>query len=138
MEGVGESQTTWKNMLAAFRSQLTQIDKLMSDTNACSENLKDPRHEMDAKEARKLVGPIQRKLGLVNNYVDSLHAILPLAAVTEDVWTEPQQGTKISEHSWTILRSGKLSIQRRNQSQRRQGLCLVGAQVAPEQRSSRV
>ena len=84
MEGVGESQTTWKNTLAAFKRQFTQIDKLMADAKACSENLKDPRHEMDAKEARKLVGPIQHKLGLITKYVDSLHAILPLAAVTED------------------------------------------------------
>ena len=67
MEGVGESQTTWKNTLAAFRRQFTQIDKLMSDAKACSENLADPRHEMDAKEVRKLVGPIQLKLGLVKN-----------------------------------------------------------------------
>ena len=84
MEGVGESQTIWKNTLAAFRRQFTQIDKLMSDAKACAENLKDPTHGMNAKEARKLVGPLQRKLELVNNYVDSLHAILPLAAVTED------------------------------------------------------
>ncbi len=84
MEGVGESQTTWKNTLAAFRRQFTQIDKLMSDAKACAENLADPRHGMNAKEARKLVGPLQRKLELVNNYVDSLHSILPLAAVTED------------------------------------------------------
>ena len=73
MEGVGESQTTWKNTLAAFKRQFTQIDKLMADAKACSKNLKDPKHEMDAKEVRKLVEPIQRKLGLVNNYVDSLH-----------------------------------------------------------------
>ena len=56
----------------------------MADAKACSENLKDPRHEMDAKQARRLVEPIQHKLGLVKNYVDSLHGILPLAAVTED------------------------------------------------------
>ena len=31
LEGVGESQTTWKNTLAAFKRQFTQIDKLMSD-----------------------------------------------------------------------------------------------------------
>ena len=84
IECVGDNQTTWKNTLAAFKRQFTQIDKLMSDAKACSENLADPRHGMNAKEARKLVGPIQRKLGLVNNYVDSLHAILLLAAVTED------------------------------------------------------
>merc|ERR1711867_198903 len=73
-----------KNKVAAFKRQFTLIDKLMADAKACSENLKDPRHAMDAKEARKLVGPIQHKLGLITKYVDSLHAILPLAAVTED------------------------------------------------------
>ena len=83
-DSVGDNQTTWKNTLAAFKRQLTQIDKLMADAKACSENLKDPRHEMDAKEARKLVGPIQHKLGLITKYIDSLHAMLPLAAVTED------------------------------------------------------
>ena len=83
-DSVGDNQTTWKNTLAAFKRQFTLFDRLMADAKACSENLKDPRHEMDAKEARKLVGPIQHKLGLITKYVDSLHAILPLAAVTED------------------------------------------------------
>ena len=84
MEGVSENQTIWKNTLAAFRRQFTQIDRLMSEAKACAENLADPRHGMTGKEVRKLVGPLQRKLELVNNYVNSLHSIFPLAAVTED------------------------------------------------------
>merc|ERR1712089_43062 len=84
MDEVTENQTKWKNTLAAFRRQFTQINKLMADAKVCSENLKDPRHEMDAKQARRLVEPIQHKLGLVKNYVDSLHGILPLASVTDD------------------------------------------------------
>ena len=83
-DSVGDNQTTWKNTLAAFKRQFTQIDKLMANAKACSKNLKDPRHEMESKEARKLVGPIQHRLGLITKYVDSLHAILPLVAVTED------------------------------------------------------
>ena len=83
-DSVGDNQTTWKNTLAAFKRQFTLIDRLMADAKACSEKLKDTRDAMDAKEARKLVGPIQHKLGLITKYVDSLHDILPRAAVTED------------------------------------------------------
>ena len=83
MEGVGENQTIWKNTIAAFRRQFTQIDKLFVEAKSCATDLADPRHGMTGKEARKLVGPLQRKLELVNNYINSLHSILPLAAVTE-------------------------------------------------------
>ena len=83
MAGVGENQTIWKNTLAAFRRQFTQIDRLMSEAKACVVNLANPRHGMTGKEARKLVGPLQRKLELVNNYINSLHSILPRMTVTE-------------------------------------------------------
>ena len=83
-----ENQTKWKNTLAVFRRQFTQITKLIADAKVCSDNLKDPRHEMDAKQARRHVEPIQHKLGLVKNYVDSLHGVLPLVSVDDEtsIW----------------------------------------------------
>ena len=81
---MSENQTKWKNTLAAFRRQFTQITKLIADAKVCSDNLKDPRHEMDAKQARRHVEPIQHKLGLVKNYVDSLHGVLPLVSVDDE------------------------------------------------------
>ena len=78
------NQSIWKNTLAAFRNQFTRLDKLLSDAKLCADNLADPASDMDAKEARKLVEPLKRKLELVNNYVTSLHSILPLAAADDD------------------------------------------------------
>ena len=84
---VGENQTVWKNTMAAFKNQFTRIDKLFVEAKLCATNLADPAHSMNGKEARKLVEPLQRKLELVNNYINSLHTVLPLAAVTEDEGT---------------------------------------------------
>ena len=56
-----ENQTKWKNTLAAFRRQFTQITKLIADAKVCSDNLKDPRHEMDAKQARRHVEARRQK-----------------------------------------------------------------------------
>ena len=83
-DSVAENQSTWKNTLTAFKRQFTIIDRLMADAKACSIKLKDPNNRTDAKQARILVGPIQHKLGLITKYVDSLHDILPKAAVTAD------------------------------------------------------
>ena len=84
MSGVDENQTIWKNTVSAFKRQFTQLDKLIADAKQTAKDLADPSHKMNGKEAKKLVEPLQRKLGLVNNYIDHLHKILPLAAVTED------------------------------------------------------
>ena len=81
---VDANQTIWKNTLAAFRNQFTWMDKLFVEAKLCMDNLADPAHSMNAKEAKKLVEPLKRKLELVNNYINSLHSVLPLAAVTED------------------------------------------------------
>ena len=70
--------------MAAFKNQFTRIDKLFVEAKLCATNLADPAHSMNGKEARKLVEPLQRKLELVNNYINSLHTVLPLAAVTEN------------------------------------------------------
>ena len=81
---VDENQTIWKNTIAAFKNQFTRMDKLFVEAKLCSDNLADPAHNMNGKEAKKLVESLKRKLELVNNYINSLHTVLPLAAVTED------------------------------------------------------
>ena len=87
MSGVDENQTIWKNTVSAFKRQFTQLDKLFVDAKSCAVDLADPSHNMNGKEAKKLVEPLQRKLELVNNYINSLHKVLPLAAVTDDEGT---------------------------------------------------
>ena len=79
-----ENQTIWKNTIAVFKNQFTRIDKLFMEAKLCASNLAGPAHSMNGKEARKLVEPLQRKLELGNNYINSLHTVLPLAAVTDD------------------------------------------------------
>ena len=74
------NQAIWKNTLTAFRNQFTRLDKLMNDAKLCANNLADPASDVTVKEARKLVDPLKRKLELVNNYITSLHSLLPLAA----------------------------------------------------------
>ena len=81
---VDENQTIWKNTMAAFKNQFTRIDKLFMEAKLCASILADSAHSLNGKEARKLVELLQRKLELVNNYINSLHTVLPLAAVTED------------------------------------------------------
>ena len=87
MSGVDENQTIWKNTVSAFKRQFTQLDQLFVDAKSCAIDLADPSHNMNGKEAKKLVEPLQRKLELVNNYINSLHKVLPLAAVTDDEGT---------------------------------------------------
>ena len=88
MSGVDEmrdvNQTLWKNTVAAFKRQFTQLDKLIAEAKQTAKDIVDPSKKIDGKAAKKLVEPIQRKLGLLNKYVDSLHSILPNAAVTDD------------------------------------------------------
>ena len=87
MSGVDKNQTIWKNTVSAFKRQFTQLDKLIGEAKTTAVKLADPSHSMNGKEAKKLVEPIQRKLGLVNNYITSLHKVLPLAAVTDNEGT---------------------------------------------------
>ena len=81
---VDENQTILKNTMAAFKNQFTRMDKLFVEVKSCAIDLADPAHSMNGKEVRKLVEPLQRKLELVTNYINSLHKVLPLAAVTDD------------------------------------------------------
>ena len=85
--GVGENQTIWKNTMAAFKNQFTRIDKLFVEAKLCANNLANPDHNMNGKEARKLVGPLQCKLELVHNYINWLHTILPKATGPVDKGT---------------------------------------------------
>ena len=78
-----ENQTLWKNTVAAFKRQFTQLDKLIAEAKQTAKDIVDPSKKIDGKAAKKLVEPIQRKLGLLNKYEDSLHSILPSAAVTD-------------------------------------------------------
>ena len=55
---VDENQTIWKNTMAAFKNQFTQIDKLFVEAKLCATNLADPAHSMNGKEVRKLVEPL--------------------------------------------------------------------------------
>ena len=87
MSGMDENQTIWKNTVSAFKRQFTQLDKLFVDAKSTAVDLADPSHNMNGKEAKKLVEPIQRKLGLVNNYINSLHKVLSLAVVTDEEGT---------------------------------------------------
>ena len=84
MSGVDENQTIWKNTVSAFKRQFTQLDKLIAEAKQTAKDIVDPSKKVDGKAAKKLVEPIQRKLGLLNKYVDSLHSIHPNAAVTDD------------------------------------------------------
>ena len=84
MSGVDENQTIWNNTVSAFKRQFTQLYKLFVDTKLTAVDLANPSHKMNGKEAKKLVDPLKRKLELVNNYINALHKVLPLAAVTED------------------------------------------------------
>lgn len=79
-----ENQTLWKNTVAAFKRQFTQLDTLIAEAKQTAKDIVDPSKKTDGKAAKKLVEPIQQKLGLLNKYADSLHSILPKAAVTDD------------------------------------------------------
>ena len=78
------NQTLWKNTVTAFKRKFTQLEKLIAEAKQTAKDIVDPTKKVDGKAAKKLVDPIKRKLGLLNKYVDSLHSILPNAAVTDD------------------------------------------------------
>ena len=73
-----------KNTVAAFKRQFTQLDKLIAEAKQTAKDIVDPSKKIEGRAAKKLVEPIQRKLGLLNKYVDSLHSILPKTAVTDN------------------------------------------------------
>ena len=88
MSGVDDmrdvNQTLWKNTVATFKRQYTILEKLIADAKQTAKDIVDPTKKVDGKAAKRLVEPIKQKLDLLNKYVDSLHSILPSAAVTDD------------------------------------------------------
>ena len=58
MDGMGENQTIWKNIVAAFKRQFTQLDKFIAKAKQAAKDLADPSHKMNGKEAKKLVEPL--------------------------------------------------------------------------------
>ena len=75
-----EYQVRWKNTFTSLKRQFTIIDKMIAEAKACSVKLKDPEDRTEAKHARRLVDPIEHKLGLIQKYIDKLYEILPDAA----------------------------------------------------------
>ena len=74
------NQAVWRNTVTTFKSQFTRLDKLINDAKLCANNLTDAASNVSVKDVKKLVDPLKRKLELVNNYVTSLHTLLPSAA----------------------------------------------------------
>ena len=74
------NQAVWRNTVTTFKSQFTRLDKLINDAKLCANNLTDAASNVSVKDTKKLVDPLKRKLELVNNYVTSLHTLLPSAA----------------------------------------------------------
>ena len=77
------NQTLWKNTVSTFKRQYTMLEKLIADAKQIANDMVDPTKKVDGKAAKMKVEPIKRKLELLNKYVDSLHSILPSAAVTD-------------------------------------------------------
>ena len=42
MSGVDDNQTIWKNTVAAFKRQFTQLDKLIAEAKQTAKDLADP------------------------------------------------------------------------------------------------
>ena len=65
-------QVRWKNTFTSLKRQFTIIDKMIAEAKACSVKLKDPEDRTEAKHAKRLVDPIEHKLGLIQKYIDKL------------------------------------------------------------------
>ena len=85
--------------MKAFKNQFTQIEKQIAEARSCLNNLANPDHDMNGKEARKLIGPLQRKLELVHNYINSLHTILPKATgpLDDGIYSVDNLSTQLDE-----------------------------------------
>ena len=78
------NQTVWRNTIKTFKNQFTRLDKFIADARNCIKDLSDPDSGVTLKDAKKLIDPISKKLELTNNYVASLHGLLPVAAGEEE------------------------------------------------------
>merc|ERR1711895_369468 len=79
-----ENVVRWKNTYTSLKRQFTIIDKLIAEAKACSVKLKDLEDRTEAKHAKRLVDPIEHKLGLIQKYIDKLYEILPDAAAPSE------------------------------------------------------
>ena len=81
-----ENVVRFRNAHTTLKRQLTIFDRMIAEAKACSVKLKDPEDRTEAKHAKRLVDPIEHKLGLIQKYIDKLYEILPEAAApSEDV-----------------------------------------------------
>ena len=78
------NQTKWTNTVTAFKRQYTMLTTLLADVKQITKDMVDPKKKVDGKTAKMKVDPIKRKLELLNKYVDSLHDILPSAAIIDE------------------------------------------------------
>ena len=78
------TQTVWKNTYSTYKRQFTMIDGLIAETKICSNKLHDPEDETEGKDARRLIEPIEHKLGLIKRYISKLYEILPEVAEGDD------------------------------------------------------
>ena len=60
------------------------LNTLIAEAKQIAKDMVDPKKKVDGKAAKMKVDPIKRKLELLNKYVDSLHNILPSAAVIDE------------------------------------------------------
>ena len=95
-----EYQVRWKNTFTSLKRQFTIIDKMIAEAKACSVKLKDPEDRTEAKHARRLVDPIEHKLGLIQKYIDKLYEILPDAAPANESgqWSLDAMTTALEEY----------------------------------------
>ena len=78
------NQTVWTNTVTTFKRQYTMLNTLIAEVKQLTNDMVDPKKKVDGKAAKMKVDPIKQKLELLNKYVDSLHNILPSAAVIDE------------------------------------------------------
>merc|ERR1712240_716707 len=78
------NQTKWTNKVTAFKRQYTMLTTLLTEVKQITKVMVDPKKKVDGKTAKMKVDPIKRKVELLDKYVESLHTILPNAAVIDE------------------------------------------------------
>ena len=95
-----ENVVRFKNAHTTLKRQLTIFDRMIAEAKACSVKLKDPEDRTEAKHARRLVDPIEHKLGLIQKYIDKLYEILPDAAPASEggQWSVDAMTTALEDY----------------------------------------
>ena len=78
------NQSKWTNTVTAFKRQYTMLTTLLTEVKQITKDMVDPKKKVDGKAAKMKVDPIKRKVELLDKYVESLHTILPNAAVIDE------------------------------------------------------